>query len=163
MLPGLIYFSTRLGSLKWQGSSSARCSSSGLYCTILRSDVGHSYRRNRCSRRRRLCKAVVEDVKLNDRTGLQWKPIRYNNSLRLNSAAESGTNEIQRVRRFLPRSEPVAAFPEVPLLSSPSFFEHSSQYQVGGRGFATFTQGRWNWGNTVSNASKRKEERRTHW
>ena len=53
-------------------------------------------------------------------------------------------NEIQRVRRFRPRSELVAPFPEVPLLSRPSFFEQSSQNQVGGRGFATFTQGRWN-------------------
>ena len=52
--------------------------------------------------------------------------------------------EIQRVRRFRPRSDPVAPLPEVPLLSRPSFFEQSSQYQVGGRGFATFTQGRWN-------------------
>ena len=70
---------------------------------------------------------------------------KYNDSTGLNGAAQSCTNKAQRVRRFRPRSEPVAPLPEVPLLSRPSFFEQSSQYQVGGRGFATFTHGRWNW------------------
>lgn len=38
---------------------------------ILKSDVRYSYRRSRCSRGQPVCKAVVEGVKIDDRTGFQ--------------------------------------------------------------------------------------------
>lgn len=76
--------------------------------------------------------------------GQLFRRYKYNINVGFSGTAGSGENEVQRVRRLRPRSEPVAPLPEVPLLSRPSFFEQSSQYHVGGSGFATFTQGRWN-------------------